>query len=148
MATKEQIDRMLKKMFESHPRKFLHRMDEVQAGIGAVLNLLYTRKAPVTAGEISEELGVTTARVAVLLKKMMERDLITKERSPLDARIRMIALTENGTKTVQKMHEKIYGQMGKLIDQIGEERLLEYIATANEIRQIITFPEDHSMNEM
>ena len=43
-------------------------IDAANAGLGAVLRLLYLADQPVTAGTISEKLHVSTARVAVLLK--------------------------------------------------------------------------------
>lgn len=94
MATQEQIRRIFQKMRESHPKEFFHHMDETQAGIGAVLRLLYIEKKPVTAGKISDTLGISTARVAVLLRKMESRGLIIKEKNPLDARVTIVRLTD------------------------------------------------------
>lgn len=65
MATQEQIRRIFQKMRESHSKEFFHHMDETQAGIGAELRLLYIEKKPVTAGKISDTLGISTARAAV-----------------------------------------------------------------------------------
>ena len=138
MATQEQIHRIFQKMRESHPREFFHRMDETQAGIGAVLRLLYIEKKPVTAGKISDTLGISTARVAVLLRKMESKGLIIKEKNPLDARVTIVSLTDMGTEMIKEAWKEIQEQMGKIIDTVGEERLLEYIEINNEIRQIVS----------
>ena len=39
--------------------------------------------------------------------------------------------------------EDIRTQMGKLIDEIGEEKLLEYIEISKEIRSIVSPPVTH-----
>lgn len=140
MATQEQIHRIFQKMRESHPREFFYHMDETQAGIGAVLRLLYMEKKPVTAGKISDTLGISTARVAVLLRKMESKGLIIKEKNPLDARVTIVSLTDMGTEMIKEAWKEIQEQMGKIIDTVGEERLLEYIEINNEIRQIVSPP--------
>ena len=78
MATDKQILNMLKQMTSAHPAELFKHMDDTRAGIGAVLKLLYTADAPITAGMISERLNVSTARVAVVLKKMDAKGLFTK----------------------------------------------------------------------
>ena len=140
MATQEQIRRIFQKMSESHPKEFFHHMDETQAGIGAVLRLLYMEEKPVTAGKISDTLGISTARVAVLLRKMESKGLIIKEKNPLDARVTIVSLTDMGTEMIKDAWKEIQEQMGKIIDTVGEERLLEYIEISNEIRQVVSPP--------
>ncbi len=81
MATKSQIEMVLrefKKIHPPHPVGLLQRIDETQEGVGAVLCLLHESDETVTAGRVSEVLGVSTARVAVLLKKWRQRGLSQK----------------------------------------------------------------------
>lgn len=140
MATKAQIEMVLgefKKVHPPHPSGFLRRIDERQEGAGAVLCLLHESEDTITAGRISEVLGVSTARVAVLLKKMAAKGLIVKKRAPSDARVTMVTLTEEGKETVQRIEDEIFRQIGVVIDQVGEERILEFIAIAKEIQNAI-----------
>lgn len=140
MATKAQIEMVLgelKKVHPPHPSGFLQRIDERQEGTGAVLCLLHDSRDTVTAGKISEVLGVSTARVAVLLKKMAAKGLITKERAPSDARVTVVTLTEQGKETVQRIEEEIFHQMGVVIDKVGEARVLEFITIAKEIQKAV-----------
>ncbi len=140
MATDTQISNMLKKMMSAHPAEFYKHMDDTRAGIGAVLRLLYTENTPVTAGMISDRLDISTARVAVLLKKMEAKGLVTKEKDTVDARVTIVKLTDFGRETIKNMWKAVREQMGKVIDEIGEERLLEYIEISREIRQIVSPP--------
>ena len=70
MATPEQVASILSQLVALHPADCFKPIDAANAGLGAVLRLLYLADQPVTAGTISEKLHVSTARVAVLLKKL------------------------------------------------------------------------------
>lgn len=141
MATNEQIEVMFNKLERIRIAHFLKRFDDVQAGIGAVLRMLYLSQGTmVTAGKISEVLGISTARVAVLLKKLSAKGLITKEHDIVDARITVVKLTELGKKTVLEIQQEMYQQMGIIIDKVGEERLLEFIDIFNEIEDAVEPP--------
>ena len=140
MATEKQISNMLQQMAAAHPVEFYKHMSDTRAGIGAVLRLLYITDGPITAGTISDRLDISTARVAVLLKKMAAKGFITKEKDPVDARVTIVKLTDFGRKTIERMWEEIKSQMGKVIDEIGEDRLSEYIEISKEIRRIVSPP--------
>ena len=75
MATPEQIASILSQLVALHPADCFKPIDTANAGLGAVLRLLYLADQPVTAGTISEKLHVSTARVAVLLKKLVAKGL-------------------------------------------------------------------------
>lgn len=140
MATEEQIERMLKKFEKAYPADFFKHVTETRAGIGAVLRLLYESNGTVTAGKISEVLEISTARVAVLLKKMVARNLITKERGITDARLTIVKLSELGEKTIKEMRDEMGQQMNLLIDTVGEERLMEFVAISEEIETVVAGP--------
>lgn len=141
MATIEQMAKLFTEMMEAHPVRVHCHMDETASGIGAVLRFLYLKDAPVTAGQISEQLGISTARVAVLLKKMSAKNLISKTSDPVDGRVTIVQLTDCGRETIQRIWEDMCTQMEKVLDAIGEKRLMEYIETGKEIQRIVQPPE-------
>ena len=51
-----------------------------------------------------------------------------------------VALTPLGAQTVQDLADHMHQQVGLLIDQIGEARLLDFIRTAQEIKGLLTPP--------
>lgn len=148
MASDGQIKWMFHKMAESHPIEVFKYMDEVKAGIGAVLRLLYEADEPLSAGTISSKLGISTARVAVLLKKMTQKGMITKQQSPNDARVTMVELTAAGRANIERMKNELFAQMGLIIDKVGEERLKEYFEIGEEIRNIIKIHNTHCLNDI
>ena len=70
MATQEQIETLLEQLEKAPPSAHFQRIDKNAAGIQAILKYLSETDEQVTAGDISDHLNVSTARVAVLLKKM------------------------------------------------------------------------------
>ena len=143
MANRETVEMILKKMEGSNPVDFFKSVNELQMGIGAVLQILQKSQGVVTAGQISEEMGVSTARVAVLLKKMAAKGLITKEKGVMDGRVTIVRLNESGENIASKMRHEMWVQVEKIIDSIGEEKVLEFIEISNEIRNIVKVPNFH-----
>lgn len=140
MATQEEISKIIVLLDESHPAKFMKKHNETNAGIGAVLNLLYDSDQPITAGSISKYMNVSTARVAALLKKMEARGFISRQAGKEDGRTVVVHLTETGLETVQKLRENFRRDIGILIDTIGMERLIEYTNISREIRAVLKGP--------
>lgn len=140
MASKEKVERILEKLEESNPVEFFKKVNELHMGIGAVLQLLLKSQGIITASQISQKLGVSTARTTVVLKKMEAKGLITKEKSIVDGRVTIIKITELGEKTASKMRNEMRMQLEQIIDTIGEEKILQFIDISNEIKSIVKFP--------
>lgn len=138
MATGEQVEWLTARLWETRPREFVNRLNETQAGIGAVLKLLCQEKRALTAGEISERMQVSSARIAVLLKKMEAKNLVVRSKDASDRRITVVSLSDNGQNVVRQIEAEVYRQVEQLIDRIGMERLREFVATAGEIRRMVS----------
>lgn len=141
MATQEQIDTLLEQLNKAPPSEQFKNIDKNVAGIRAILKYLNETDEKVTAGKISEYMDVSTARVAVLLKKMVSKGLIEKENDPSDGRIVIVKLSEHGVRTAEKVRESIYTQIGTMIDKVGMERMLEFAAISNEIHSVMEAPD-------
>ena len=137
MATKEQIETLLEQLSKAPPTEHFQNIDKNTAGIRAILKYLSETDKKVTAGNISEHMKVSTARVAVLLKKMVAKDLIEKEQDPADGRIVVVKLSEHGKQTAARLQENIRSHIGEMIDRVGMERMLEFAAISNEIHSVM-----------
>lgn len=137
MATQQEIELVWNRLQDVHPEQFFKTIDEGNAGVGAVLKYLHEAHDSVTAGSISEYCGVSTARVAVLLRKMTAQNLIIKHGNAKDARVMMIRLSPKGEEKAKKMKLHAYEEIGAVIDRIGMDKFNEFITILNEIRQTI-----------
>lgn len=137
MAEKKQIEALLEAWHEAPPSEHFQRIDKSAVGIRAILKYLSEVSERATAGEISKALGVSTARVAVLLKKMVAKGLLEKQSDPTDGRLVVVQLSPQGKDTAQEFRRAMYAQLGRLIDEIGMERMLEFAAISCEIHSVL-----------
>lgn len=140
MATQEEVEYVLEHLQEAHPDTFFKALNEGNVGIRAVLRILYEASDNITAGDISDYMHVSTARVAVLLKKMSEKGLIVKDADANDARITIVHLSQTGVQKVQQMKEEMYLQTGIIIDKLGMEKMMEFISILDEIKAAVSPP--------
>ncbi len=137
MATQKEIETLLKAMHKAPPSEHFQRIDKSTVGIRAILKYLSENGEQATAGEISKGIGVSTARVAVLLKKMNAKGFIEKQGDPTDGRIVLVRLTERGRDTSNQLRRDMYAQIGALIDRLGMERLMQFAEISREIRSVM-----------
>ncbi len=137
MASEEQIQTLLKALRKAPPAQLFQSIDASNAGMRAILLYLGDTDQVVTAGMVSDFMHVSTARVAVLLKKMEAKGLLERERNPKDARKVMVRLSTKGKELAAVLHGHINERFEVMIDQIGMERMLEFAAIANEIYSIL-----------
>ena len=116
-------------------------------GISNVLCFLMCADHEVTAGEISEYMNVSTARVAVLLKKMSDKGLIEKHTDPSDGRKVMVAITDSGKALFQEQQREILLYSGAVVDHFGTEKIKEFIESCRQIRQIIDKVEQQELEK-
>ena len=137
MATTEQIEALLEQLEKAPPSEHFQHIDKNTVGIRAILKYLSETSEKVTAGKIGEHIKVSTARVAVLLKKMEAKDLIKKEQDPDDGRIVIVKLSEQGKQTAITARKEVCRSIGEMIDKVGMDRMLEFAAISNEIHSIM-----------
>lgn len=137
MAKKEQIDYVFNFIMKAQPQKFYKLITDSNAGIGAVLRMLDQAVDSVTAGKLSEDIGVSEARITALIKKMEKRGYIVKEKDSSDARITIIKLSEKGKKTADTIRKNLRSNIEIVIDSIGMGKIEQYIKLTTEINGII-----------
>lgn len=143
MATQAQMDELMRLFASAQPREnntWQRRQPSMTGSEGmiGVLVYLYRTQETVTAGMISKVMHITTGRVSVLIRKMVDKGLITKQTGKADARVTEIKLTDKGRQVVEDLQAQRNAQMEKLIDTIGMDRLREYIAISKEVWSILT----------
>lgn len=137
MITREETEKLLERFRDSRPKILTQHFDREDAGIVHVMNILAGAGEPVTAGKISKCMNVSTARVAVLLKKMEQQNLIVRSADSSDARKTMIDLSEHGRSEMEKAKENFYRFCSAVIERTGVERFTEFIEISEELKNAI-----------
>ena len=136
MAEQKDIDYVIARFFSKKPGELSKKFSEDNAGINFVLRLLEDAGTPLTAGEISKRSCVSTARVAVLIKKMQDKGLVRREEDEHDRRKARISITEKGSSEVRRSKELFIKMVERLIDEIGIEEINNFFMTSEKIGRI------------
>lgn len=137
MTTRQQAIEIIEKLKNCRPMEFFLGMNDINSGMGFILINLYESKNGTYASSISEKMKISRARVAILLKKLQAKNLITKEISSNDTRKEVLKITNLGRQEVETVRNKIINKTIKVIDTLGIEKVNNFIALSTEIKNTI-----------
>ena len=137
MDVHDEARELLGKIHACRPKGFFGKIDESQRGVGFVIAYLSKADHEVIAGELARELGVSTARIAALLKSMEKNGLIVRQRSERDARQTVVNITEAGAKFAEELKEQLFSKIELMIEKVGKKDLEEFIRISNKIREAL-----------
>lgn len=112
-------------------------LNEFNRGEIGVLGYLAFEKDKATAGELSENLNVTTARVARILNSLETKGYIKRTEDNQDKRKTLVVITQNGESLAKKAKKEVIDKITKVIEEIGEKEAKEYIRITLKIREIL-----------
>lgn len=113
-------------------------LNEFNRGEIGVLSYLSFDKDEATAGELSEQLNVTTARIASILNSLENKNYIKRKEDRFDKRKTLVIITEKGKELAEKTKKEITNKMIKVIQEIGCDEIQNYVKTTLKIRKIIS----------
>lgn len=133
---------------KDRPQNALDKMHDVNIGIMGALDFLYQRGEEVKSKDISEALNISSARMAILLKKLEAKGFIQKTKSTTDGRSASIILSSKGWQYVRQMKACMAQTSQRLIDEFGFDALVELIGQMAKFRSImhqgiLTISEEH-----
>lgn len=134
---RQEIIRLLTKMGESRPFELFHHIDETNRGMGFVLGYLYKEQREVSSIELAHALDVSTARMAVLLKKLEQANLINKTSSKVDARKVSITITEEGKKQAREAFDQLINYMELILQKLTLDEMYEFIRISSKIKEAV-----------
>lgn len=112
---------------QTWPKSFVGCLDQNSAGIGCVMRYLYEENTPVTAGAISKFMGVSTARVAVLLRTLEEKGMIDRDRDEKDSRKTLISISSRGKEMYEDAELNLLRLIDAVIQEMGKEQLMSFL---------------------
>ena len=129
--------KIIDKINKVNPFDFLNLIDKNGQGMNHILSYLKAKKEDVTAGELAIQLNVSTARIAVLLKKLEKLNMIAKKVSSFDARVTIVTITETGLKHIDEETKKSVSIMQKILKKVDPKEIEEFIRQATKIKNSI-----------
>lgn len=148
MASNKEIEKVINLIKKTKENDYMNMHDHFNKGSFAIVKYLSDNNNISTAGELSNFLCVSTARIAVILKKLEEKKIIEKTRSENDARVTIVKLTDYGKNKIKIKKIELYEKIGKVIDEIGMEEIIKFNETITKINHIMKSEDKISKGEI
>lgn len=87
---------------------------------------------------ISDAMGVSSARVAVILNDLENKELITREIDKNDRRNIVVKLTMSGRDAAEKHKRKFVQKITVLLKMMGEHDAREYVRIMGKLAEVIS----------
>lgn len=127
MNDEEKARYYLELMYQSRPKSFVQKVDTKSRGLQILLYFLYRSTGEICAGDLSKEFNVSTARVTVALKNLLNKGFIVTSGSAADKRKVIVEITETGRAEVEKNIDELIDFTKLLMREIGEDDLKEFL---------------------
>ena len=101
-----------------------------------VLTYLYKEQDNVLPGQLTEELQLSTGRIANILKRLEEKGYIERQRRDKDKRRVEVSLTEKGKAFAAEKYQENLQSHRMLLERLGEEDAKELLRIFEKVFQI------------
>lgn len=90
--------------------------------------LRYVRRHPErTIGQLANQLNVRSSTMSQMIDRLEKVGLVFRSTGTLDARARVVSLTEEGMNTIHHMEERFIEALAAPFDQLSSEEQLELV---------------------
>lgn len=137
MDTEEIAEILFQKLNSSTSNSLTGSLTEFNRGEIGVLSYLAFNKDETTAGELSEKLNVTTARIASILNSLENKEYIKRKEDNFDKRKTLVSITIKGKELATITKKEIIEKIKKVVEEIGYDEIKNYVRIALKIRNIL-----------
>lgn len=118
--------------YEELARQFLHnsyryrirghqkKIDDNMQGETFAVTYIYKQGGPVLPSDISNEMNISSARVAVMLNNLENKGFVTRRIDRSDRRRILVELTRDGTEFVQEHNKTVMQYTVKILKLLGD----------------------------
>ncbi len=137
MATEKEIERVSRQflspsLYDPLILEFLSN----RQGMAALFRMLIKSREPLTSRDLQDILHVSSARTAVMVRRLEEKGVIEKKPNPKDRRAYFLVPTQKGLEIAHKREEDLNRLFGRMIDEIGYDRLEEFFSIMHDLTHV------------
>ncbi len=99
---------------------------------------LFCQRSDWTATQLAEKLPLDPSRISRVVDQLVNRRLLRRRRSKTDRRIINLVLTDTGGEMIAAAHSRIISYQAALIEDVSNEELSGFFATARKVIQNFT----------
>ncbi len=122
--------------YKSYQLKKIHHQQMIDECLqGEIFALLYIKQRNdyVLPSEISDEMKISSARVATILNNLEHKDLIKREIDPTDRRRILVSLTPSGDERAKRHNQKVIQLIARMLESLGEQDAKEFVRITGRI---------------
>lgn len=109
------------------PKKRDVDVNNLIKGEMAVLGCLRTENKPMLASEISSAVGISSGRLATVLRALEEKGQIERRRDEADRRCVWVVISESGSRRLECEYSKCIEFVAGILSELGEEDACELV---------------------
>lgn len=128
---------LLSNMHMLHKARPHKNISESLQGESFVLHFIALHDCEVLPGEISQEMDVSSARVAAALNSLENKGLITRRIDKTDRRKILVGITPEGKKFEKEHFNIAKEKAAQLLSLLGEKDAKEYVRITGKLSEII-----------
>lgn len=137
MKREEFAEVLFNQLKPTNARSLTDVLNNFSRGEVGVLSYLVFDKTSASAGELSEKLNVSTARIASILNSLESKEFIRRKVDDLDKRKTLVVITKKGRNLAISTKKEIIDMLLKVIDEVGYDDINEYVRILKKIRSVI-----------
>lgn len=135
MNTEEMAEVIFRQLKPTSSSSLVESLNEFSRGEAGVLGYLAFDKDEATAGELSEMLNVSTARIASILNSLENKKYIKRKVDCLDKRKTLVVITDMGMALAVNTKKEIINKIVKVINDVGYDEIKDYLNITLKIRK-------------
>jgi DNA-binding MarR family transcriptional regulator len=116
-----------------HPKN----IDETMRGEACIIYVIAQKGGGVLPGEISNEMGISSARTAVALNNLEKKGLITRQMDRSDRRKILVDLTLAGQILVEHHNRTMLESAVRIIEALGERDAKELVRILGKLAAVM-----------
>lgn len=117
----------LETMFQLRKQNCQKQVNESMHGEVFVLFYIYKHSNEVIPGDISNEMGISSARIAAILNSLENKEYIIRKIDKDDRRRIIIDLTETGKTFIESQYKEIIDITTSMLKYLGEKDSNDFI---------------------
>lgn len=127
MDYSELASELMQKMYKMRQARSQKQVDESMQGEQFMLHFISFHQRSVLPSEISNTMGISSARIAAALNSLERKGLITRQIDISDRRQILVDLTPEGKALANEQHQKTMETLTNTLRQLGEHDAREYV---------------------
>lgn len=136
MDYKEMVAELLRLRAEQLKSGVWRQTEKLTQGELLALYHLQGHKSGVCPRELSDELSVSTARIAAMLRGMEKKGWVERRDFPSDNRRVLVTLTEEGRSEMRRQSEQTLAALSDALEALGPEDSRELIRILKRMNEI------------